>query len=179
MGALPPLETPTRKGGTLPLHGAHTAFSCYPALRLYRLSKSPRGIDVVSLTLGNSVYFAGPTGPMKAFLDRAFFVCSNSGGLLRHKVGAAVTAVRRAGGIQALDALNRYLMYSEMLLPSSNYWSLVYGRTPGQAAADAEGVQTLRLLGENMAWLMKVTAQGRSMIPPPQPVEKCMTNFIR
>ena len=55
MGALPPLETPTRKGGTLPLHGAHTAFSCYPALRLYRLSKSPRGIDVVSLTLGNSV----------------------------------------------------------------------------------------------------------------------------
>ncbi len=54
MGALPPLETPTRKGGTLPLHGAHTAVSCYPALRLYRLSKSPRGIDVVSLTLGNS-----------------------------------------------------------------------------------------------------------------------------
>ena len=59
MGALPPLETPTRKGGTLPLHGAHTAFSCYPALRLYRLSKSPRGIDVVSLTLGNSRF---PTG---------------------------------------------------------------------------------------------------------------------
>ena len=56
MGALPPLETPTRKGGTLPLHGAHTAFSCYPALRLYRLSKSPRGIDVVSLTLGNSAF---------------------------------------------------------------------------------------------------------------------------
>ena len=54
MGALPPLETPTRKGGTLPLHGAHTAFSCYPALWLYRLSKSQRGIDVVSLTLGKS-----------------------------------------------------------------------------------------------------------------------------
>ena len=59
MGALPPLETPTRKGGTLPLHGAHTAFSCYPALRLYRLSKSPRGIDVVSLTLGNSYILSG------------------------------------------------------------------------------------------------------------------------
>ena len=55
MGALPPLETSTRKGGTLPLHGAHTAFSCYPALRLYRLSKSQRGIDVVSLTLGKSL----------------------------------------------------------------------------------------------------------------------------
>ena len=59
MGALPPLETSTRKGGTLPLHGAHTAFSCYPALRLYRLSKSPRGIDVVSLTLGNSGFPVG------------------------------------------------------------------------------------------------------------------------
>ena len=62
MGALPPLETSTRKGGTLPLHGAHTAFSCYPALRLYRLSKSPRGIDVVSLTLGNSALPFGDGG---------------------------------------------------------------------------------------------------------------------
>ena len=66
MGALPPLETPTRKGGTLPLHGAHTAFSCYPALRLYRLSKSPRGIDVVSLTLGNSFAIFMLTGFIKA-----------------------------------------------------------------------------------------------------------------
>ena len=79
MGALPPLETPTRKGGTLPLHGAHTAFSCYPALRLYRLSKSPRGIDVVSLTLGNSrLPFAHRlTGNIhqvcKLFLGKAFF----------------------------------------------------------------------------------------------------------
>ena len=75
MGALPPLETPTRKGGTLPLHGAHTAFSCYPALRLYRLSKSPRGIDVISLTLGNSVFpfiysRSGYSQPV-----RHFFLC--------------------------------------------------------------------------------------------------------
>ena len=68
MGALPPLETPTRKGGTLPLHGAHTAFSCYPALRLYRLSKSPRGIDVVSLTLGNSAFPFGYRGFRDAYM---------------------------------------------------------------------------------------------------------------
>ena len=79
MGALPPLETPTRKGGTLPLHGAHTAFSCYPALRLYRLSKSPRGIDVVSLTLGNSIFPLGYRLPRyitqccKLFLRHSFF----------------------------------------------------------------------------------------------------------
>ena len=66
MGALPPLETPTRKGGTLPLHGAHTAFSCYPALRLYRLSKSPRGIDVVSLTLGNSAVLSHYAGYIRS-----------------------------------------------------------------------------------------------------------------
>ena len=77
MGALPPLETPTRKGGTLPLHGAHTAFSCYPALRLYRLSKSPRGIDVVSLTLGNSALpfgngLPGYIQPFRQLLLRPF-----------------------------------------------------------------------------------------------------------
>ncbi len=82
MGALPPLETPTRKGGTLPLHGAHTAFSCYPALRLYRLSKSPRGIDVVSLTLGNSFFpfvDSRSTNPKKLcylFLCEIFFKSS-------------------------------------------------------------------------------------------------------
>ena len=82
MGALPPLETPTRKGGTLPLHGAHTAFSCYPALRLYRLSKSQRGFDVVSLTLGNSGLPFGDRLPADAQLLRhsllgktAFFPC--------------------------------------------------------------------------------------------------------
>ena len=72
MGALPPLETPTRKGGTLPLHGAHTAFSCYPALRLYRLSKSPRGIDVVSLTLGNSGFPLENSRPGNKQLFRQF-----------------------------------------------------------------------------------------------------------
>ena len=87
MGALPPLETPTRKGGTLPLHGAHTAFSCYPALRLYRLSKSPRGIDVVSLTLGNSGFPLGDRLVAHEELRREL--------VLRH---AALLAKRPDGG---------------------------------------------------------------------------------
>ena len=101
MGALPPLETPTRKGGTLPLHGAHTAFSCYPALRLYRLSKSPRGIDVVSLTLGNSQLPFGEglpgdpdligklfLGPVLFFSEVLKFFSKCHGGLLfRHESG--------------------------------------------------------------------------------------------
>ena len=80
MGALPPLETPTRKGGTLPLHGAHTAFSCYPALRLYRLSKSPRGIDVVSLTLGNSCLPLGDRLPGDPEPFRQLFLGHAAGG---------------------------------------------------------------------------------------------------
>ena len=75
MGALPPLETSTRKGGTLPLHGAHTAFSCYPALRLYRLSKSPRGIDVVSLTLGNSIFPVRNSLPGNIEVFSNLFLC--------------------------------------------------------------------------------------------------------
>ena len=89
MGALPPLETPTRKGGTLPLHGAHTAFSCYPALRLYRLSKSPRGIDVVSLTLGNSAL---------PFAD----------GLIRYSQGVRKLLLRQPfGAARGCDLLSR------------------------------------------------------------------------
>ena len=75
MGALPPLEPPTRKGGTLPLHGAHTAFSCYSALRLYRLSKSPRGIDVVSLTLGNSIFPVRNSLPGNIEVFSNLFLC--------------------------------------------------------------------------------------------------------
>ena len=89
MGALPPLETPTRKGGTLPLHGAHTAFSCYPALRLYRLSKSPRGIDVVSLTLGNSAL------PLGDGLGRDVYAPGQR--LLRQALRAARGCDQRAG----------------------------------------------------------------------------------
>ena len=87
MGALPPLEPPTRKGGTLPLHGAHTAFSCYPALRLYRLSKSPRGIDVVPLTLGNFIFPVGNRLPgdvkqLPKFLLRQLMFLADSGYLI-------------------------------------------------------------------------------------------------
>ena len=120
MGALPPLETPTRKGGTLPLHGAHTAFSCYPALRLYRLSKSPRGIDVVSLTLGNSAILArkGCTNqgfqsivPHKNELD-TYFIFSRTEELKRYGelVGAGSTFVEVSG---------KQMAAMDLMLPST------------------------------------------------------------
>ena len=81
------------------------------------------------LILASPVHFSGIPGTMKSFLDRAFYVSSGNGNLFRHKVGAAVVAVRRSGGSSTFDSLNHYLMYCEMILATSNYWNIIHGRT--------------------------------------------------
>lgn len=129
--------------------------------------------------LGSPVHFSGVAGTMKSFLDRAFFVASVNGGLFRQKVGATVAAVRRSGGISTLETLNHYINYSEMVMPSSNYWNVAHGLTPGQMEEDAEGKQIMEVLGQNMAWIMKLIAHGKEEIPAPGPARKIMTNFIR
>jgi multimeric flavodoxin WrbA len=131
------------------------------------------------LLLGSPVHFSGVAGTMKSFLDRAFFVASVNGGLFRNKVGAAVAAVRRSGGISTVDSLNHYINYSEMVMPSSNYWNVAHGLAPGQVMQDGEGKQIMAVLGKNMAWLMKIMEHGKEQFPPPEPVAKIMTNFIR
>lgn len=131
------------------------------------------------ILLGAPVHYAGMAAGFKAFLDRAFYVCGNNGSLLRHKVGAAVTAARRSGGVGTLDGLYHYLTYSEMLLPTSNYWNVIHGLKPGQAEEDAEGMQIMEVLGRNMAWLMKLKEYGQNAVPAPAPVKKTFTNFIR
>lgn len=128
---------------------------------------------------GAPVHFAGVSGTMKSFLDRAFFVSSVNGNLFRHKVGAAVAAVRRSGGIPAVDTLNHYISYSEMIMPSSNYWNVAHGLKPGEMDQDGEGKQIMEVLGKNMAWIMKIIEHGKEQIPAPGPVAKTMTNFIR
>ncbi|MDR1519891.1 MAG: flavodoxin family protein [Planctomycetota bacterium] len=129
------------------------------------------------ILLGSPVYYAGINGALKSFLDRAFFVAGANGGLFRHKVGAALVAVRRGGAATALDQLNKYLGICEMFIPTGNYWSMVYGQAPGEAARDDEGMQCVRVLAANMAWLLKSVAAGRGSLPPPQ--TKAMMNFIR
>jgi multimeric flavodoxin WrbA len=131
------------------------------------------------ILLGSPVYFSGVAGTMKSFLDRAFFVSSVNGGLFRHKVGAAVAAVRRSGGIPTVDSLNHYITYSEMIMPSSNYWNVAHGANPGEMEQDGEGKQIMEVLGKNMAWIMNVIAAGKEQFPAPEPVAKTMTNFIR
>ena len=131
------------------------------------------------ILLGSPVHFSGVAGTMKSFLDRAFFVSTVNGGLFRHKVGAAVAAVRRSGGISTVDSLNHYINYSEMIMPSSNYWNVAHGLNPGEMEQDAEGKQIMEVLGGNMAWIMRVIGHGKEEIPAPESVAKTLTNFIR
>jgi multimeric flavodoxin WrbA len=131
------------------------------------------------LILATPVHYAGIPGTMKSFLDRVFYVSGSNGGLFRHKVGAAVVAVRRTGGSVTFDGLNHYLTYSEMILATANYWNIIHGRMPGEVVQDEEGVQIMEVLGNNMAWLLKMREQTRESIPAPAPVHKVMTSFVR
>ena len=131
------------------------------------------------ILLGSPVHYAGMAGTMKSFLDRAFFVASMNGGLYRHKVGAAVVAVRRSGGLPTFEQLNNFLLYAEMLLPTSNYWNVIHGREAGEALRDEEGAQIMRLLGKNMAWLLQLVEHGKGAITPPPREQKTYMHFIR
>ena len=130
------------------------------------------------LILGSPVYYSGIAGTMKCFLDRLFYVSSANGNWMRHKIGTAVVAVRRSGGSMTLDSLNHYLTISEMIVPSSTYWNIIHGRQEGEAEQDMEGIQTLQLLGANMAWMLK-TIHAKTEIQPPQKENKVFMNFIR
>lgn len=131
------------------------------------------------IILASPVHYAGIPGTMKSFLDRAFFVSSVNGAMLRNKVGATAVAVRRSGGSSTFDSLNHYVLYSEMIVPTSNYWNIIHGRMPGEAAQDTEGNQIMRILGKNMAWLLRVLEAGKPAVEPVAPEQKIFTNFVR
>jgi multimeric flavodoxin WrbA len=131
------------------------------------------------IILGSPVYYSGIAGAMKCFLDRVFFVSSSNGNLFRHKVGGAVVAVRRSGGSHTLDGLYHYLNYAEMILATSNYWNIIHGRDAGEVTQDNEGVQIMRVLGKNMAWILKMKDTTKNTIESPAKEKKEITNFIR
>lgn len=131
------------------------------------------------IILGSPVYYSGVAGTMKSFLDRVFFVSSSNGNLFRHKVGAGVAAVRRTGGSSTLDCLNHYFSITQMIHVTSNYWNVIHGAAPGEVIQDGEGVQTMRLLGKNMAWVLKMKEATANTIKAPEAEQKVVTNFIR
>ncbi len=107
------------------------------------------------ILLGSPTYVTDVSPEIKALIDRACLVARANGGMFRRKVGAAVAAVRRAGAIHALDTLDHFFLVSEMIVPGSSYWNIGMGREPGDVEKDEEGIQTMKTLGQNMAWLLK------------------------
>ena len=133
--------------------------------------------EVDGIVLGSPVYYASPSGEIQVFLDRLFYI---HGDKLKHKPGAVVASARRAGTTAALDVLNKYLMINEMPVVSSQYWTMVHGNSPEEVRQDAEGMQTMRILGKNMAWLLRCIEAGRQAgILPERTEERVWTNFVR
>jgi multimeric flavodoxin WrbA len=112
-------------------------------------------VEADGILLGSPTYFSNISPEIAALMDRACFVARANGGLFRRKVGAAVVAVRRAGAIPAFDALNHFFFFSQMVVPGSSYWNVGIGREIGDVEKDEEGIQIMKTLGENMAWVLK------------------------
>ncbi|TRZ99151.1 MAG: flavodoxin family protein [Deltaproteobacteria bacterium] len=113
------------------------------------------------ILLGSPTYFTDVTAEMKALIDRAGMVSRANGNMYRRKAGAAVVAVRRAGAMHAFDTMNHFFLIGEMIIPGSSYWNIGVGREIGDVEKDEEGVATMRILGRNMAWLMKALAAAK------------------
>ena len=133
-----------------------------------------------AFVFGSPVYFSGAAGSMKCFLDRAFF--SNRGRVdFSLKPAAVVASARRAGTTATLEQLEKHLQHQQMVQVNSRYWPMVHGNTPDEVLQDEEGVQVMRTLGRNMAWLMRCIDAGvaAGVERPSPPVPRASTNFIR
>ena len=129
------------------------------------------------LVVGSPVYWASPSGEIMEFMDR---LASLAGKDLLHKPAAAIASARRAGTTATIDVLNKYFSYHQMPIVSANYCTMVHGNTPDEVKRDAEGMQIMRVLATNMAWLLKCIEAGKKAgVAVPETEAKIMTNFIR
>ena len=137
---------------------------------------APKFEQADALVIGSPVYYAGLAGTMNSFLDRFFFSTPFS---KRMKVGAAVVSARRAGTVATFDQMNKYFTISEMPVASGRYWNEVHGYTPEDVMQDQEGVQSMRILARNIAFLVKAIAAEKEKNGLPEQEEIVYTNFIR
>lgn len=136
-----------------------------------------RAKEADGFVFGTPVYYAHPSGRILSVLDRAFYA---GGKAFQAKPAAAIASARRAGTTASVDVLNKYLMIARMPIVSSTYWNMVHGNTPEEVRQDAEGLQVMRGIGRNMAWLLKCIAAGKAAgIVAPEPEVQIRTNFIR
>ncbi len=114
-------------------------------------------IEADGIIIGSPVYFADVTPEVKTLIDVAGYVARTNNHLLKQKIGAGVIAVRRGGALHAFETINNFFLINQMIVPGSSYWNFAFGRDKGDVYNDAEGMQTIRTLATNMAWLLKKT----------------------
>lgn len=143
------------------IHGCAACYGCFKNRDMRCSVKDDFTNELIAkmiaadgIILGSPVYFADISSEMKALIDRSGMVARANDDMFRRKVGAAVIAVRRAGAIHAFDSINHFFLINQMIVPGSRYWNIGIGREKGEVGKDEEGIQTMRVLGQNMAWLM-------------------------
>ncbi len=168
--------------GKKPIRGCTACAKC---LELNKCVFEDDGVNIAlgkadkadGFVFGSPVHYAGASGFITSFLDRCFFAGSDR---FAFKPAAAVVSCRRSGATASLDQLNKYFTINNMPVVSSQYWNMVHGNTPEEVVQDLEGMQIMRALGRNMAWLLKSIQAGKKAgIVPPEPEERIWTNFIR
>jgi len=175
------IDTEVLQIGREPIQGCTVCLSCLRTGRC-AFEDAVNGVadrldSIDAMVVGSPVYYAGPSGPLVAFLNRLFF---SAGGRMAGKPGAAVVSCRRGGAASAFDQIDKYFAISSMPIVTSQYWNQVHGHTPEDVRKDEEGLQTMRTLGENMAWLLACIEAGRRAgVPLPVREPRRVTNFIR
>jgi multimeric flavodoxin WrbA len=177
------IETEIFHVGPKPIRGCTACGNCYTN----NLGMCIFNDDTVNIALekakdadgfifGSPVHYAGASGQITSFLDRFFY----AGDGFQYKPGAAIVSCRRGGSTAAFDQLNKYFTIANMPIVSSQYWNMVHGNTPDEVRQDLEGMQTMRTLGKNMAWLLKCIQAGKEAgINLPKREPRVATNFIR
>ena len=174
------IETEWIHVGNLAIRGCLACQTCYKNAKcaiddeVNEVAKKFEECD--GMVVGSPVYYAGANGTLTAFLDRLFYSTRFD---KRMKVGAAVVAARRGGLSSTFDQLNKYFTISGMPVASGQYWNSIHGAKPGQAAEDAEGLQSMRTLANNMAFLIKSIDLGKQQFGLPEREKHVYTNFVR
>lgn len=175
------IETEVFWLGNKPVAGCIGCGSCLKTGKCFVNDKVNEFLEKVptadGFVFGTPVHFAASSGMLSSFMDRIFYGRRN---LFSNKVGAAIVSCRRGGATAALDEVNKYFTISNMPIASSQYWNMVHGNTPEEVKKDEEGMQTMRTLGNNMAWLLKCIEAGKKAgIEQPKNEPIISTNFIR
>jgi multimeric flavodoxin WrbA len=175
------IETKIHHLGKKPIQGCIACYKCAETgYCVFKDDGVNACIDALraadGLVVGSPVYYAAPNGALSAFLDRMFFFKAAGYAL---KPAAAIVNCRRGGASAAFDRLNKYFTISSMPVVSSQYWNATHGTTPDEVRRDAEGLQIMRTLGRNMAWLIKSIDVAKATVPRPEKEPPQRTNFIR